>query len=475
MARPPHILVFFSDDHGPWAMGCAGNHELHTPSMDHLAATGVYAPRAFTPCPVCSPARASFWTGRFPSAHGIHDYLASNKPELTKDHPGIRGQENLAQALQAAGYQTGICGKWHCHHDDQPAPGFDTWFIPATGTNARFGPQPFFEGTARVEHHGHQAPFITERALRFLRERDPERPFFLFVGYADTHTPHQGAPERLVAKYEQATFDDLTDETFPPDHGFVRNPFPPKSDPHFHRVNAEYYAAVEMIDQQVGRVLDELDSLGLRDDTCVIYTGDHGHNNGTHGIHCKGNATVPQNFFDESIGVPFVASWPGHFAAGHTIESRCDHTDLHATLRELAGLDPYDRATEQHRPGESLLAELKGDGDPGRRPYQVSEYGNARMIRTGAWKYIQRFPGRHEHYPDELYDLARDPRETTNVAAVPANAAVIAELRTTLDDFFARWERPETSGKRVLERPAQSDWQPWDLTPEIVAARQQQR
>ena len=127
MQRPPNILIFMTDDHGQWASNCYGTHEIHSPTMDHLAATGTRMTRAFTPSPVCSPARACFFTGRLPSQHGIHDWI--HEPHaIGRAHPGLRGQTTIAQILHDAGYHTALSGKWHCGESWVKQPGFDRWF-----------------------------------------------------------------------------------------------------------------------------------------------------------------------------------------------------------------------------------------------------------------------------------------------------------------------------------------------------------
>ena len=225
----PNILVFLSDDHGQWAARPYGNRELVTPTLDHLARTGARMENAFTPCPVCSPARASFHTGRIPSAHGIHDHIGEQN--VGAAHSGIAGQTSLAEVLQGQGYQTGLVGKWHLNHFRQPPLGWDTWFSNATGTNARFGAQPFYEGSRRLELHGNQAHHLADRAVHFLRERDRRRPFYLFVGFTNTHAPHTGEPERWVQRYRECSFADLPD--LPPSGvptdapGFTTRPTPP--------------------------------------------------------------------------------------------------------------------------------------------------------------------------------------------------------------------------------------------------------
>ena len=391
----PNILVFLTDDHGYWAMHCAAARELHTPTMDYLARRGARMTSAFTPCPVCSPARASFWTGKIPSAHGIHDWI--EETDFGANHPGIAGQTNLGQRLQTIGYRTAFVGKWHCQGSDVVHPGFDFWHS-TNGTRAYFGEQRYNDNGTIVEEHGHQAMRCTDAALRFLRttDRDPDEPWFCFVGYTDTHSPFSGSPERLVSAYRDCTFDDIPDEPFALCHGQSKWIGPDTPEQH-HEFRAQYYAAVSMIDQQMGRILDELDNRGELENTLIVYTSDHGHMNGHHGLWCKGNATTPQNVLDESIRVPGVLAWAAGFAGGQRRSEPVDHCDLHATLLDAAGAP----ADDETSPGRSYLID-----DP-------------------QW------------------------------------AGTIKQLSTRLDAYFARYEDPARSGLRIAELPRLNADEPW--------------
>ncbi len=461
MANQPNILVILTDDHGQWAAGCYGNRELHTPSMDWLAATGARMDRAFTPCPVCSPARASFHTGRMPSMHGVHDYL--EEPGIGKDHPGIRGQPTLAMLLQEAGYHTGLVGKWHCNDAWIHQPGFDFWFSMSAGTQARFGDQAFCDNGRIITKHGQQAPMLTDQALRFLRQRDDSKPFFLFLGYTDTHSPFRSLPERLVSRYRGCAFDDIPHEQRDARQAIVR--FAPKTNETERREElAQYYASVTMVDEQMGRVFDELEGMALLDDTIIVYTADHGHMNGHHGLYTKGNATVPQNFYEESILVPCLWRFPGAIAPGQVRTEMVDHCDLYATLLDAAGVQVSEaRRTEINAPGRSYLPMLRGESMEW-RDAQFGEYGNARMARTARWKLIRRFDGPNGRFPDELYDLQSDPRERVNVFEEPGSAAVVDELSRRMDAFFDQYESPDVTGREIGRQPKCNNHEPWRLT-----------
>jgi choline-sulfatase len=454
MSQPRNIVVLMTDDHGAWAAGCYGNRELKTPHLDALARDGARATHAYTPNPVCSPARACFFTGTFPSQHGIHDWLQENPAE---PHAWLDGQTTLPQRLQAAGYRTGLVGKWHCGNSHQPQPGFDFWLGYADGQYPHVGEQNLICNGKPETFHGHQSPYLTSRALDFLNASD-QRPFFLFLGLVDTHSPFATHPEERVAPYRDCTFEDLPREPYT-GPGWIRLGDPP-DETRRREWAAQYYAAVGTIDEQVGRVVAALEANGQLDNTLIVYTSDHGHMNGHHGLYTKGNATVPQNFYDESIRVPLLLRHPGSISAGLELTSPVDHCDLHDTLCDYAGIGGSETG-----PGRSFRVLLDSKTDAAWRSSQICEYGNARMVRTDRWKYIQRFAPHEATYGDALYDLANDPRETTNVIGDPAQADVVSKLREALTTFFDRSEVPEKSGHHILNQRQTNSGEPWRLAP----------
>lgn len=454
--RPPNILVFLTDDHGQWASPAYGNSEIIAPSMERLAREGACFDRAHTPNPVCSPARASFWTGTIPSWHGIHDFF-QEWGDFQLNHPAIREQETLGERLQAVGYRTGICGKWHCGHPEYPRTGFDTWFTSLRGTNAVFGQQVFTDGENEVSWTGHQAPRLTERALQFMREPQ-DQPWFLFVGYTDTHTPHKGAPETWAGYYRHnASFRDIPNVPTTEEHGEVNFAHA------YARENereslAQYYAAVSFIDSQIGILMAELESTCQLDNTLIIYTSDHGHMNGHHGLHTKGNATSPQNLLEHSIRVPLLMRWPqGGVPQGWRSKAFVDHCDAHATILEVAQAE---RAPKQGGAGTSLQRLWK---DPGFRwrSFQCCEYGNARMLRNERYKLIIRYPGQYHHHDNELYDLIVDPEEHHNLYTLPDFQGLVTEMEKKLEEWFSEREHPDPSRRLALESPQHSWYEPW--------------
>ncbi|MFG2431154.1 sulfatase-like hydrolase/transferase [Streptomyces sp. NPDC048590] len=464
-----NILVFLTDDHAQWAAGCYGNSEVQTPNLDHLAETGVVFDNAWTPSPVCSPARASFFTGRLPSQHGVHDYLAEADPEV-RATDWLSGERLISEVLQEHGYVTGLSGKWHLGHGERPAPGFDFWYSRSAPVSEAEGYHTPWRRTEPVEkRYDRQA--ITDRAIEFLRNRTleaDEKPFFLFVGHLATHSPWAGAPERLVGRYRRATFRDIPQDVTHP-FGRLRSEslYPSRNDPR--EALAQYYAAVTDIDEQVGRVLDALDTLGLRDDTLVIYTSDHGLNTGHHGIWGKGNSTLPYNVVDESIRVPLIVNHPGSILGGQRRRENVTHTDTFRTLLDSAGAGtPAEPSTPY--PGRSYRDALLGGPLPEASGLVFAEYGNLRMVRSDRYKLVRRFPDG----PHEMFDLHHDPRETTDVIDDPALRDRLTELDEALDTYFAAHEEPGRAGTHVLDQPRHNGDEAWrDNRPPVLVESSQ--
>lgn len=477
--RRPNILVFLTDDHAQWLQQAYGNSEVLTPNMSRIARNGVLMRNAFTTCPVCSPARASFFTGRMPSQHGIHDWIEESKQAYAA--PWLEGQTLISELLRDAGYHTGLVGKWHCGFEREPRPGFDHWYSFWVNQYPHMGRQQFSDNGRKVEVEGLQSTLLTDQALAFLKQHasDPatkQRPFFLFVGYTDTHSPHTQMPEETVAHYKDASFRDIPRESFNTVHG--RPLIPVTADAAAERARQEqYYAAASTIDREIGRVLEALEASHQLDDTLVVYTGDHGLNAGQHGMWEKGNATIPQNFLEESIRVPCAISWPkGGVVRGLESEREVNHCDLFATLLEAAGATPNSAtAAKINSPGRSYLPHLRGEteaalviSDPPQQFTQqlhdgmiFCEYGNARMLRADSYKLILRYPYKGVRFGNELYDLKADPRETQNLIDKPEHAERVAKMIAQIDGFFAHYTVPGHDGLHLEEQPMATPASPW--------------
>jgi arylsulfatase A-like enzyme len=434
---PDDIVVVMTDDHGQWCLGLYGDDQVHTPTLDHLAATGVRMDNAFCPTPVCSPSRASFFTGRRPSQHGIHDFIGQNGEY--DDADWIADEVTLPEVLADAGYETALFGKWHCGigHESRV---FDTsmnmhsggWDVPKFSV----------ERDRRIVDH----------AVSYLRERrDAEEPTFLFVGLTATHSPWEGEPERLVERHRGSEFPNVPAESTT---RFGRPRIDYLEDES--EALAQYYAAVEGIDEQVGRLVDELAASGRFEETLVCYTADHGHNCGHHGFWGKGNGTYPSNLLEESIRVPLVVGGHDDFFGEQIRSEFVDHCDTFQTLLEFAGVEPQ---TGRNYPGESYLPQLVDAAEStDREQIQICEYAEAWMARTEGHKLV-------EHLPDGqrlLFDLEADPRETRNVIDDPEYAEVREELTERLHDERETYVEPGNEGLPTADLPTHSNAHAWE-------------
>ncbi|TVR64097.1 MAG: hypothetical protein EA426_00620 [Spirochaetaceae bacterium] len=447
----PNIVVMLSDDHAQWAAGCYGNSELRTPSMDWLAATGTRMQNAMTITPVCSPARATFWTGLYPSQHGIHDYIGTGE---YRDAPWIESETTLGEILADAGYRCGLFGKWHCGTPETARRGFDEWFCIGRRTGPHAGLQEYVHNGTRYTETGYQTAVTTDAALRFIGRAEDDRPFFAFIGPVATHTPFADHPERLVESYRGCRFSDIPTEAAHP-FGRFTGEGRKAGAADIREWRAQYYAAVTEIDEQLGRVIDFLAQRGELENTIVVYTADHGLNVGHHGLFGKGNATRPLNMLEESVRIPMlVGGWNGLFGRQARSEF-VDHADLFRTLIDVAGATVPEAPAY---PGRSFLPMLTDAAAlPDWKETQIGEYGDLRMARTHRHKLIRR----HGRGADQLFDLVADPRETTNVIDLPEYAGIVERLDRELERAFAHAADSPKSGLRVTELREHNPVEAW--------------
>ncbi|HYH33105.1 MAG TPA: sulfatase-like hydrolase/transferase [Pseudonocardia sp.] len=435
-ADRPNLLVVLTDDQGPWAMGHR-NPDLVTPTIDRLTASGTELDRFFCASPVCSPARASLLTGRMPSAHGVHDWIRGEAYGVRDEDSYLAGLPTTPEVLADAGWECGHSGKWHLGSSRDPAPGFASWYAHRTGDGRYVGAPVWRDGRAEAEPR-YLTEAVTDEAVAFLEgNAGSDRPFYLQVNYTAPHSPWVDQhPARYTDVYAGRTFDSCPREE--PHPWFSWEPGP-VSDAMADPVPSllGYFASLTAVDAGVRRLLDLLDTAGLRESTCVVYTSDNGFSCGHHGIWGKGNATWPLNMWENSVRVPFVVSMPGRIPARRVDSGLTSACDLHPTLLDLAGVGvPEDPLAA----GRSILPRLLGQEADGDEPVVVfDEYGGTRMVRTARWKYV----ARHGDAPEELYDLATDPDERENRVTEPRCAGRRDELAGVLHDWFARHNAAE--------------------------------
>ena len=446
MAKRPNIVLFLTDDHASWALGCYGNRDVRSPNLDKLAAGGVKFSNAFTPSPVCSPARACVFTGLTPSQIGIHDWLQERIGEIGH-HDWLAGEKTLAEFLDEAGYHCGLSGKWHIGQSHLKPRGFSWHFGLPGWQGTHIAEYEYVYNGRPLTLNGNKTQFITDYALQFLESAPRDRPFFLNVGYISTHSPYENQEPALVARYDHVKPASIAlRERHPWVHheGFPQDE---KWEPAtvFQRWR-NYYAAVSDIDRNVERIADRLAEMGELDNTLFIYTSDHGLALGQRGFFGKGNGTRPLNMYESSIRIPLLMRFPSDFASGRVVDRCVDHYDTFRTILDVAGVELASAAISGRRyPGRSYVELARGKSIPDWSDTRFGEYGDLRMIRTPSHKLVRRYPSG----PDELFDLASDSLEMQNLADCPEFAAIKAKLQSELDAFYQQYEVPERSGLRV--------------------------
>ena len=436
--KRPNIVFILSDDQGYWALGCAGNKEIRTPHLDDLARRGMRFENFFCTSPVCSPARASLLTGRIPSQHGVHDWIAAgNVGEDSIEY--LQGMIGYTDLLAENRYVCGLSGKWHLGDSRTPQKGFSHWFVHQGGGGPYHNAPMIKNGTLYNEPR-YVTEVITEEALAFIDEQSKnDDPFYLGIHYTAPHTPWiNHHPQEIVDSYDDCPFESCPDEPLHP-WTFEWTKEMKKN----RRENLKgFFAAVTAMDMYIGQVVEKLETLGLRENTLICFMSDNGYNCGHHGIWGKGNGTFPLNMYDTSIKVPAIFSHPGRIPEGVVCEAMVSGYDFMPTLLEYVDIEN----TEKYKlPGKSFLKNLLGEEQEVNGEIVVfDEYGPVRMIRTRDWKYVHRYP----YGPHELYHLAVDPEEKINRINDESCFPMLKELKAKLDDWFVKYADPVLDGSR---------------------------
>ena len=439
----PNILFILTDDQGPWAMGCAGNDELQTPTLDRLAAEGIRFENFFCASPVCSPARASILTGTIPSRHGVHDFL--KRTPAIDEHRFIEGLPNYVEELNRAGYETGFSGKWHLGYGLEPQGGFNTWYAMPYG-GCDYNRPPMVENGEVVVHEGsYTSDIFTDNALKFLEDqRASDKPFCLHLHFTAPHRPWEREfhPGDLWDDY----YNNCPMNSVPPwDEPLAEGYYVHRDmDEEKHRQSvAGYYAAITAMDSNVGRVVDWLDENDLRENTLVAFMSDNGMSIGHHGIYGKGNGTRPPNMFENSVKVPFILSRPGFVPEGRVETNLLSQYDWHPTILDYVGLP---ETIAEGLPGRSFAPILHGETiDEKEHVFVCDEYGAVRMIRSKEWKLVWRHPGGAH----ELYHLTEDPEEMTNLIERPEHRPLIDSMRSDMVEWYSHYINPVMDGTKL--------------------------
>jgi len=443
--RQPNVLLLYTDQHRWDALGCSGNKHIHTPHLDCLAGGGALLSNAFANSPVCMPSRQSMLAGQYPSAIGTMD----NGVEMPRDVLTVH------KLLKRHGYHTGNVGKLHFtnhstrdHGRDHPDYGFDTLILsdsagcyddayigwvkqrdprqvnncrctsPPAVTTGRIEKQPrettkpyVFEGPEELTH----SAFVADETIRYVNQHKHE-PFFAIAGFFAPHSP-LNPPQRFVEMYDQNTLPLPIMNDGENRHGL--------SDDAWRRVKAYYYALVSHVDEQIGKILKALKESGLRNETLVIFTADHGEHLGDHGITDKG----PPGY-DSCSHVPLIFSYPGRIKPGNKKSELIEAVDIVPTILDYCGVrkPPVMQGRslrklledEDYQPRSSVYIEWREPFGPSHKTVRTHDFWYSASNRGG----------------DLLFDLKKDPHQLSNVAGRPEYVQVLHQMRREL---LRRW------------------------------------
>lgn len=415
--RPPNIVLFLIDDMGWKDVGFMGSEYYETPHIDELARSGMVFDNAYANAPNCAPSRACLMSGQYTPRHGIYTVHLSARGKARnrklipiKNNTTLpKGTITLAESLHRAGYVSASMGKWHLGGLPDHGPESQGFDLNIAGTrqgspkkNGYFSPWKF--PNLKFSKQGeYLTDRLTDEALEFL-DANREQPFFLYLTHYAVHKPLR-AKSALKQKYRQKATSQGQN-------------------------NPTYAAMIESVDESVGRVLNKLDQLGLRENSIVVFFSDNGGVGGYHACGIKASEITSQSplqggkgmLYEGGIRVPLAISWPGKIESGTVCHSPVIGTDLYPTFLRAAGLK---KEPGQILDGESLWPLLSGSGDLDRKAiywhfpaYLQANRGDwrttpATAMRAGPWKLIEFF----EDGNLELYNLDRDIAEQHDLSA----------------------------------------------------------
>jgi arylsulfatase A-like enzyme len=418
--KKPNVVFVFADQWRAQDLGFSGNTQVKTPALDELAKEAVVFKNAISNIPVCTPARASLMTGKYPLSHGV----------FYNDKPLATDETCIAEVFKENGYQTGYIGKWHINgHDNQtpvfegrnhPVPldrrqGFDYWKVHECTHNYN-NSDYFDENNVKHKWKGYDAIAQTNEAINYIQNHK-ENPFVLFLSWGPPHAPYQTAPEEYRELYKNMDInlrpnvpDSLADET----KEWLRG----------------YYAHISALDFCVAELQSEIKKLGLDENTIFVFTSDHGDMLNSHA------QTKKQKPWDESINVPFVLKYPAKLEGGTRLDKVFSYPDIMPTLLGLCGLEIPNTVEGVDYTGQLLGKEdLAVDGAfitcP--VPFHQWSYLNGgrefRGIRTERYTYAKDLKG-----PWLLYDNQSDPYQLNNLCDKP-------EYKTLQDDLEVKLQK----------------------------------
>ncbi|MBN2451792.1 MAG: sulfatase-like hydrolase/transferase [Lentisphaeria bacterium] len=464
MATRPNILLFFTDMQRADTIHALGNPVIRTPNLDRLVHEGTAFASAYTPCPVCVPARWCMHYGQYTGRSGLYD-----NGRMPEDN-GL----SLPAVLSRAGYRTQAIGKCHFTPDKLARRGFDARLVqeegcsnPETDDYVRWlrdhgynydephGTRGEMYYTPQVSLHGeadHPSQWIGDRSIEFLKEQaSGGQPWFLFSSFIHPHPPC--APPKPWHKLYRAPFMPLPH--VPPDWESMLTWINRHQNRYKYRdqgidrnlvrgIKAYYYATVSFVDYQVGRILAALEQSGQLDRTLVVFASDHGEYLGDY--NCFGKRSM----HDPAVRIPLLARMPGHFPAGQICAAPVSLVDIFPTFAHAATADTSDLALD----GIDLTDAAAGAAT---RECVFSQFSrDDRAIYMAAnreWKYVYSVGDRREF----LFDRIHDPAETRNRAGI----RLAARPKNTMKQALMNHLRTYGPADAIAESDGKTDWRPY--------------
>lgn len=424
-----NLLYVFADQLTGFSLGCNRNADARTPHLDALAARGTILPNACSCAPVCTPARITMWTGRYAGSLGT----------LANDARIPAGTPSMAAAFRAAGYLTSYVGKWHIGGAgnvpvvEDLRGGFEAFAGFQCHNEFRKEVLFFDEENQPIPFSGrHRTDATFDLAIERLRMAASDgRPFLLCVSEQAPHYPCQPS-EEFLAPFRGRWMNvrpNTVEETDP--YTPTYSPPSPKreEDPTYEAYGGDlqqylrhYQAAVSQVDAGVGRLIEELERLGIAENTIVVFSSDHGDMQGSHGLI---NKCVP---YEESVRIPFVAAGPA-IASGAVREEAIGTVDFFPTFAELCGVELPPGVA-----GHSMAKVLKGETAASARPVFAEDQSGWAMVRADRWKLVTDIRGEKCRM---LFSLADDPFEMKNLVGTET----ASDIENRLLELLQQWRK----------------------------------
>jgi arylsulfatase A-like enzyme len=417
----PNIIFILGDNHNAQTMGCAGHPFIQTPGIDRLASEGVLFENAFNTTSLCSPSRASILTGAYAHRHDV----------LNNHTPWTGRMTTFLEYLSQAGYETAFIGKWHMPGKGLPEMPFLDLFVSYTyreGQGSYFNCPLIVNGQEMPSRKEYITEEVTDFALEFIQANQAlpavsRKPFCVYLSHRSSHPPYQ-APKDMAGMYKHADVSSVLPDTVDPWwYGKAKgNIFQGVMLGSYYGQYRRYCETITAMDRDISRLLEQIDRMGLTENTLVIYMGDNGMQWGTHDCH---GIREP---YEDSILLPFILRAPWLVSdPGSRREQMALNLDIAPTLLDIAGV-PIPKDMD----GESLVPILKDGGASGREAFLLEYWRyfpentpSYQGVRTQRYKYIEFERGRKPW----LFDLKNDISETTNLHDTPEGARLVPELK----------------------------------------------